>query len=314
MINEVPVSAIWLLRGFVVLCVVAAAILTAQMTIAIAAGADWNVETPRDRSSATTGSVSSDFSFLERQTPFRMTRIVPVEELTDQVADGRADTPETRLDLLLHGFRIDGDARTSIAVISTAGGLQKDYRVGDDIEGVAEVFLVRIFGDGVIIERQGQNEWLALNPTNGGDRIVSVGTTGASTDLKVEAPRRQTGSDEAIETADTAETPEPAEVNVENKRTIVSRDELGILAQSVRFDPNIGDQETGFSVFPTRNIDLFRRAGFESGDVVTSVDGVDLENEADIREALDGLANTSEIRVLLVRGQRQINLVIAIQQ
>lgn len=307
------------MRACVGFCVIASAVVLAQIAVAVAAGADWNAELPMSRGADSGTAISQDYSTLERMTPFRMT-VAFVDEGAATEFVSLSETPETNLDLALHGFRIDGDAATSIAVISAASGAQKEYSVGDEIEGVSEVYLMRILADGVIIERQQQNEWLPLNTASSTERIISVGGTGRPSGLKVEAPERASpagdtalGNGAEAEEVAGATADRPVRQEAESKRVILSRSDAETLVLSLRADENTGDVQKGFSIFPTRNVDLFGRAGFAAGDVVVSVDGSDLDGTRDLAATFEDFAQRNEVALQLVRGDRIIDLVIVIQ-
>lgn len=309
--SELPSSLIWIVRLFIAACVMASAILLGQTVIALTAGADWNAPAPSPSRAGSSSATSIDYSVLEINTPFGAPssgRDLPATANLSALQDA----PETQLDLVLHGFRIDGDANTSISVISASGGAQRHYRVGDAIDGVGDVILSRILADGVIIERQGQDELLALNPERAGTRITTLDHDATGQYL---SRRDAITSGSAVRAAPPASVPENQRPRVvEERRAIVARADLETIAASLRFDANTGDVGRGLSVFPTRNVELFSRTGLRAGDVVIAVDNVPLIEQRDISKAIDTMMQRSEIPVELVRDGRNVRLVIAVQQ
>jgi len=197
-------------------------------------------------------------------------------------------------------------------VISSQGQAQQDYRVGDPIEGVAEVYLTRIYADGVVIERQGENEWLPKLSGGEGGRIVSVGTPESGSGLVAEAdPRRSEPAEPAV--PDSPESAAGADDAPGPSRRIdvsLSRDDLGLLAESVRFEGSQG----GYAVYPTRNLEVFSRTGLEAGDVLTAVNGTELAAASDLERAMAELSEARRVEVDLTRNNEAITLVIAIGQ
>lgn len=291
-------------------------VVLAQIVLAMAAGADWNRQMPTSQGLRSMSAGIADFSALERSTPFRVIALESSGAAED--FDPATDTPETRLNLTLHGFRLDGDATTSIAVISSEGGEQQDYRVGDPIKGVENVYLVRIFADGVVIERQGENEWLPKLASGEGGRIVSVGSKEAVPGMVAEAePRREqnrTPEPEVNGSEFEAEADSPSSSDPVRQDAAISRNELALLAESIRFEGRGGSNAVGYSVFPKRNLDIFNRAGLRAGDVVTMVNGTELTAAADLEGAIAGLSDIDRIEVLLRRDQERVALVITIGQ
>ena len=297
------------------LMVLSCGMVAATMFWTLLAGADWNARPPVSLQDTDASGSRTDLSILERSTPFRVIRPDPASVRADM--NQLANTPETRLKLTLHGFRLDGDAETSIAVISSETQLQQHYRVGDPIEGLPDVYLVRIFADGVVIERQGENEWLPKVFKEEGGRIVSIGASETVPGLVAEsAPRRPEIAAPEAETPANAQNasdfiiPESSAQRVEAS---VSQDELLLLADSLRFTPEPGPSGAGYVVYPTRNLDLFSRAGLQAGDVIVSVNGIDLLEAENVDAALSSISRTRRIDVSLLRGEALVDLVILSQ-
>lgn len=286
--------------------------IAAQIFWIILAGADWNTRSATFIQEPEALISRTDMTILERSTPFRVVVTAPADVSVQGVT--LSNTPETRLKLTLHGFRLDGDAETSIAVISSETQSQQHYRVGDPIKGLPEVYLVRIFADGVVIERQGENEWLPKVSKEEGGRIVSIGSNETVLGLVAEAGRRR--PEIAVADAETsANTQDASDVSVSENATVLveaflSQDELLLLADSLRFSAASGPSGFGYAVYPTRNLDLFKRAGLQAGDMIVSVNGIELAASEDVDNALASIAGRSRIEATLHRGEERISLLI----
>jgi general secretion pathway protein C len=77
-------------------------------------------------------------------------------------AGGQAPTvaPETKLNLVLRGVIVSGQASDALAIIGPRGGKEKDYTIGQSLPGGAE--LKEIYADRVILQHRGRLETLTL--------------------------------------------------------------------------------------------------------------------------------------------------------
>lgn len=70
-------------------------------------------------------------------------------------------------------------------------------------------------------------------------------------------------------------------------------------------------QLIGFAVKPGTNRALFNQTGLKSGDVVTAINGMPLNNNAASRQAMQGLVNASSASLTVLRGGQEQMLQIA---
>lgn len=239
---------------------------------------------------------SSDFTVLERITPFP--RAAKREEGTGPVS---IEAPETSLDLVLHGVLMRADTG-GVAYISVGEAGQKSYRVGDTIDAVGGVLVRRILPGAVILERDGQQERLASGRPGGagGDSIVTL-KDGQRPENVPAADVSVPGEAQDMDSEASSKDEESSEPAITRARATMTRSEAEELAQSIRFDERTGGVDGGFSVFPTRRAELFARAGLKSGDVIQEVGGIRLDTVADFEKVFADLETQSQIDVRLVR-------------
>ncbi len=198
------------------------------------------------------------------------------------------DAPDTALNLTLKGILSYGDESSSRALIADASGKEKPYSVGDDIPGGA--ILKAIHADRVILERNGRFETLRLDRSKG-----SSGTSASAAPVQSSA---------AITTR-SGEATTLAELRNELLR------EPGKASQYIRLQPVYSEGKLqGYRVYPGANRTLFQSVGLRAGELVTSVNGVPLDDAAKALQLMGNLRDVTELSLVLERGgeTRTINL------
>lgn len=183
------------------------------------------------------------------------------------------EAPDTRLSLTLLGI-LAGDDNASRALIASSNGDEKPYAIGDDV--VAGVELQAIFPDRVILSRSGQLETLRLNrdaPSTAVDArpIGNSGSAGATAMLG--QIREQILAD-------------PTKAS-----------------EFVRVQPaNVNGQLRGYRVYPGRERSAFTEAGLRPGDLVTSVNGIQLDDNQKALQMLGDLSSAGSVSLTIERG------------
>ena len=198
--------------------------------------------------------------------------------------------PETPLNLVLIGLLADDREQYSRALISQ-NGEEASYAVGDDI--ARGVTLQAIFPDRVILLRNGRMETLPLDR----DRTAP----GSPLPGPVQAPPPSASNEDA--------TPPLAQV----------RDEIlkdpGKASEYVRIQPaNVAGQLHGYRVYPGRDRGAFTAAGLRPGDLVTAVNGVQLDDPAKALQLLGDLGQAGQVNLVVERGGQSQNISINLSQ
>jgi general secretion pathway protein C len=204
-------------------------------------------------------------------------------------AAAQVDAPETALNLKLKGILAYGSETASRALIADGSGKEKPYAIGDDVPGGAT--LKAIHADRVILERSGRFETLRL------ERNKSGGSAASYTPPVAAAPAAASSTGGAATTL--------AELRNELLR------EPGKASQYVRLQPVYSDGKLqGYRLYPGANRTLFQQAGLRAGEMVTSVNGVQLDDAAKALQLLGDLREVSELTLTLDRGgeTRTLNL------
>lgn len=189
------------------------------------------------------------------------------------------DQAVTSLALTLYGTRATPGGAGS-AIIAGADGIQQVYRVGDEVQ--PGVKLAGVAFDSVTLDHSGAKELLYIDQSKA-------------------APDAQ-----AVVAANPVAPPDdaaPGPLTADSVRT-------GIL-----FAPHAeGGRVAGLEVQSSGDGSAFRAAGFQSGDVVTAVDGKAVTGPTDVSALAGHLKPGASITVTVKRGDRQLPLAITLGQ
>lgn len=198
--------------------------------------------------------------------------------------------PETPLNLTLIGVWADDREDHSRALIAAQGGEEKSYAIGDDVS--RGVTLNTIFPDRVILSRGGRLETLRLERDEGG------GLAGGANPSPLQAADNSYGG--------------PPQLS--RIRDEVSRDPARA-AEYIRIQPaNVGGALKGYRVYPGRDRAAFSAAGLRPGDLVTSINGVQLDDPSKALQLLGELGQAGQINLVVERGGQPQNLSINMSQ
>ncbi len=187
--------------------------------------------------------------------------------------------PETSLNLTLHGVFADLKPELGAAIIGKAGSEQKYYKVGKKIMG--GVTLQAVHEDRVVLLRNGRSEVLrfpkASKPVVTSSRSKSASKASSSSSLST-------------------------------YKEMFKREPLKIF-QHLRFVPvRTGKQLKGYRILPQKNRDLYNRLGVRPSDLVTSVNGVPLNDDKQAMGLIKDLQSADNIELVVLRQGQQTTL------
>lgn len=199
------------------------------------------------------------------------------------------DAPDTRLRLTLSGVFASEDDKEARAIIGDQRGKQDSYSAGDSLPG--GVKLSAIHPDRVILQRDGRYETLRLprNQRRGG----------AVKPLSHRQARRvNTGSGPAFD----------RNAALQRYRREIKANPSSLM-EYVRATPaRENGQFIGFRLQPGRKAGALRELGLEPGDVVTSINGVIIDNPAKGMEAMRALGAGQNVAVTLLRRGEEVSM------
>lgn len=205
-------------------------------------------------------------------------------------ASGPIDAPETRLNLTLKGVysaEIQKDAR---AIIAAAGSPEKTYAIGAQIPGGAK--LSEIYPDRVILERGGRYETLRL-PRQSTASAPGVGRRSPIRNRPAPAPP--------------AGSADPGQV-LRDYREKMAQNPAVLLDIARPEAYREGDTFVGFRLHPGNKRELFNQFGLQKGDVVTEVNGIQLDNPGQGAEVLQSIREGDQLSLTVRRNGQDVSL------
>jgi general secretion pathway protein C len=227
------------------------------------------------------------------------------EEAAVALAGIEDGAPQTRLPLVLRGVVASSEAGLGQAVIEHRN-LQDLYQVGDELPVDTEVVLAKVLPDLIVIDNKGRYEVLRLfeagdltrQNTQSQSRSGVQRTPGAAANMPA---RSITLDGDAAELA-------------AQYRDRLYRDPQS-LADVVRVTAvREGGDLRGYRVDPGRASSEFTALGFQAGDVVTAVNGMDLSDPANTVRLYQSMRSAQEASFELLRKGESVTLNVSIGQ
>ena len=195
-----------------------------------------------------------------------------VDEPAEPVAISVLEAPDTTLDLRLKATVSDSLEDSYGAAVISSSGVEKTYTVADIIEGAGSAQLHAIYSDRVILNRAGRLETLRLPreyPSAGAglpSPPVSARTAGASS-LRSVLSENASRITEVIQVA----------AHIEQGRMV------------------------GFRLNPGGEEQRFEALGFQSGDVVTEINGTAMTDPSRGLQVFESLGESTAANVTVIR-------------
>lgn len=186
--------------------------------------------------------------------------------------------PDTSLSLTLLGILAGNTDLDSRALIGTQTGEEQPYSIGEDI--TRGVSLHAIFPDRVVLSRNGSFETLRLEK----DKPSTASVDGPPPQASV---------------VDTAAA--PAQMLAQVREQILA--DPSKTSEYIRVQPsNAGGQLKGYRIYPGRDRSMFNNVGLRPGDLVTAVNGIQLDDGQKALQTLNELKQASSVTLTLERG------------
>jgi len=222
------------------------------------------------------------------------------------------NAPDTQLSVTLLGILAnDRDTKLSRALIAAQNGEEKPYSVGDDLSH--GVIVQSIFPDRVILARNGKLETLRLERDKGGNGFDS-GIPGAPQNVQQQLEQYGIPAGEFNNYNDTGAEPVPVPQSFNapaNAPAQLSKIRSQLLSDPskvsnyIRIQPvSAGGGVSGYRIYPGQDQSVFSAAGLKPGDIVTSINGVQLTDPAKSLQLLGDLSRNNQLRLTVTRGGR----------
>lgn len=220
-----------------------------------------------------------DISKVQRLNLFGNVQEKPVITEPEEVV---TDAPETSLNLTLTGVVVSSNQKAATAIIENRGA-QSVYGLGEKIEGT-NATLQQVFSDRVIIRNGVRNETLMLD----------------GVDFE-EANRRRANRQKPANRTEVERLPRELSNDAISAAELL-RERPSDFTDYISVSPKVEDgQLIGFSITPGKNTALFEASGLKAGDVIAQINGLDLTDPQQSREAMTELTNAQSIELTLIR-------------
>lgn len=210
--------------------------------------------------------------------------------------------PETRLNLKLRGVFASDDKTAARAIIADARGDEDSYSIGSQVPGGA--ILNEIYPDRVILEHNGRLETLKLPVEDVPDSDAGASSTASARGGVGGAtpPSRSGGSISPSSVAEASASTADNSALLGQYRDALMNDPNSVMGL-VNVRPYQKDgQLVGYRIRPGKDRALLRRFGLRSGDVVTAVNGVPMNNPVKALEVLRDLSSATQLTVDIERN------------
>jgi general secretion pathway protein C len=215
----------------------------------------------------------------------------PAEEapVQEQVIETNVedDVEKTRLNLKLVGLLASSDQKQAKATIAN-GSKQAIYQLNDTLPVGNNVKLAKVLSDRVILNNNGNYEALWLY-SEADFNVIYSRTTSQRNDPEEDRDEESNNGVRRIESS-----VRPSQVPES-------------ISDVVRFSMHREEgQMVGFRIRPGKNRDLFDQLGLEANDVVTSVNGIAIDNAQAIRDNYQQLKSATQADLEIKRGEELV--------
>lgn len=196
--------------------------------------------------------------------------------------------PETRLNLVLRGVLATVPMTSASAIIARGKkGKEEIYGIGDKLPG--GVTIREIHPEHVILERKGQLETLRMLKNNSIGKLT-----------------RSTATTENTQTLTPGET-------LKNIRQDILKNPMSFAEYALPVIVKENGKQIGYRLQPQKKGDLLAEMGIEPSDVITSINGIRLDNPKNGINALRKLSTATEVNITVKRNGVEVPLSIQLQ-
>lgn len=245
----------------------------------------------------TNTSTPNNISKIINQNLFGNADEKPIAQEVEQVSE----VPQTQLNLILSGVVASNDENRGAAIIEYRNN-QSVYGVGDKIEGT-NVTLDEIHADRVIIKNRVTRETLMLDGIDFEEanqrRANSVTTSNRSGPSRQDSPSNTLVKNQAMR--------DRSQAFREARQQIAQ--EPASFTDMISLSPHRVDGVfIGFKVSPGAKPALFNSVGLKNGDIVVQLNGLDLSDLQQSKEALSQLQESDSLQLEVLRGGEFVSL------
>lgn len=198
--------------------------------------------------------------------------------------------PETKLNLVLKGVLAAATPEIASAIIAQGkNGKEEIYGIDDKIPG--GITLKEIHPEHIILERQGRLETLLLEKSKGADQTSTRNMSRSS------ASTISTASSQKLK----------------DIRSDIIKNPAAFRKHALPVVVRENGKQIGYRLQAQQNSDLLTQAGLEPSDVITSINGIKLDDMKNSISALSALRSANNVNITVKRNGAEIPLNIQLQ-
>lgn len=272
--------------------------LLALYLLAYAANLTWRlIPTPKEATLPTRGSNYGSQIASQPSARLDINSIIKLNLFGDVAAKPAVvqqvtEAPETRLNLTLTGVVATSDPKIAAAIIENRGK-QNTYGINEKIDGT-NALLKEVFADRVIIKNGARRETLMLD----GIDYEQIGSSGGPSITRPRAPN--------------VSPPVPPRSSMSEEAIAASRELMNSPANFMDYFAIVPHQQdgrmVGYRISPGKKSTLFEEVGFQAGDVVVEMNGLDLTDPQQSREAMQAMTNGVSMQLTVNRDGELVSL------
>lgn len=247
----------------------------------------------------------------EEAVPLQQSRNVDIEQLSSlaifgdieadpvfttsvvQVSDELLNAEKTKLNIELTGIIYSLVPELGRAVIRYQNKSDQ-YHIEDKLPVGSNVYLEAVFIDRVIVKNSGVSESVWLYDGEYADIATSTSSTTSSNSGTIDLRNNESARAVALDL-----------------RNILMTEPLSLLSL-VQVTPHLeGGRIAGYRVTPRGSREEFMALGFEPNDIITLVNGVELDDLGKVSQLYQQLKETSQVSVTVMRDEQILQLLIA---
>lgn len=216
----------------------------------------------------------------------------------EQEPEPQEPIEDTKLNLQLAGVFAFTPQKNAIAIISVGSAEQSAYGVGDKISGDAS--LEEVYADYVIIRNNGKLEKLSL-PENVQPIALAPVQSASTSDSQQNS---QAGDGQPIELP----------TNPGQLRDTLARNPamLGRVVAAEPYQEN--GKLLGYRITPKQNPEILEAQGIVAGDIITSVNNIQLNSQKQGIRALRNAVKADNLEVVILRDGIEVPVSISLAQ
>lgn len=212
------------------------------------------------------------------------------------------DAQETRLSIKLHGVVASFDPEYARAIIED-GKEQFLVRINEELPGNKGVKLARVMESKVILDNRGKYESLSLYND---DDFAAKGASRTQRPNNMRVARNGAGKNRAASSA--------SKSNLAKRATVSKAQMPKSIGDVVRFSVHRENGAmVGYRVRPGRDRELFEQVGLKTNDVVTTVNGIRMDDPKQLKAVYQSLKTATSADLGVLRNGEELSINISVE-